>query len=145
MQHIAAVACEIPHVVLPASGMGRHEVVGQVEVPAASRDRVREHGTELLEYLPLGLTHEPQNARAHMLGCDLHLTGDVMGDDPVKVLAAVGPVGDYHVVPDAGVHEDVPHAGHLGDPAQQVRLPGVVDGKMGTGSGPEASAIRAHP
>lgn len=81
--------------------MGSDEIVREIEVLPARFGASVEPVLELLELLGTGLTHYPQYPSGHVLGSDLHLTGDVVLDERPQIIVASRLIGQYHVVSDA--------------------------------------------
>ena len=136
---------QFPHVVIGASRMGGHEIVGQeLSLPPLPVEGV-ETFLELDQPVDGGFPHKSQDPVGGMLRCNLHLSGHMMGYDPPEVVVPVSLVGEYHVVPYTGVDEDPPHTGHGGYPPQKGDLTGMVDGHPGTGFRTEASAVPTDP
>ena len=141
-QFVVAEPAEIAHVVVGAARMGRDEVVCEVLVPAETVAGGIEHAFEFAEDVASGLPHQLQDIVAHVLRCDLHLTGDVLRHQHVEVLVALPLVGDDHVVPYAGVHEDPPDPIDVRNGTEEVDLGGMVYPQLWTGA-VQASAVLA--
>ncbi len=143
-QFVVAEPAEIAHVVVGAARMGRDEVVCEVLVPAETVAGRIEHALEPAEDVASGLPHQLQDIVAHVLRCDLHLTGDVLRHQHVEVLVALPFIGDDHVVPYPGVHEDPPDPVDVRYGAQEVDLDRMVDPQLGAGT-VQASPVLASP
>ena len=79
---------ELSHVLLFASGMCGYEVISQIVILIASSGTFIESLFELYQLLRTGLPHSIQNLPADMFRSDLHLSGNVMGDQFLKISVA---------------------------------------------------------
>ena len=108
---------------LITSGMGRDQIVCEIDVLAHVGLDTVEHLLEFQQRITGRLTHHLQDVIGDVFRCDLHLSGHVsVGDQFPQILLPVLLVRKDQIVPDAGCDENLLHTLDGGYPSEKVDL-----------------------